>query len=115
MLLKDQISYKVFLYSADIVRDFQHNRQSEMIPAKFGHNQKYIKFKLGNISIDELRNTNQGGNQDFFLVLLARVNVSKSQSFYVDEDPSLIKDLKLPQNDNHECYYLHQKQNETSK
>jgi hypothetical protein len=87
------------------------SRQNELIQGKFSHNQKFIKFKLGQIHIEELKAANQG---DFFYAVLARAYVGKSQSYYVDDDPANLKDFKFSPNDNYECYYLHQKQNEAS-
>jgi hypothetical protein len=91
------------------------SRQNELSQNKFSHNQKFIKFKLGQIQIEDLKTANQGLNQsDCFIAVLARAYVGKSQSYYVDDDPANLKDFKFSQTDNYECYYLHQKQNETS-
>lgn len=79
---------------------------------KFNHNQKFIKFKVGPINFDELKesnshlNNNKIGDQETYTIILAQAFVGKAHSYIIEEDPEKFVDTKFNQADKVDCYYL---------
>ncbi len=79
---------------------------------KFNQNQKYLKFKVGPINYEELREANSNlnipktGDRETYSIILAQAYVGKAHSYIIEEDPDKCNDIKFNQADKVDCYYL---------
>jgi hypothetical protein len=118
-LQRSEISYKVWLYSHDIIKDARNalNRNNEYgNPIK--QKQEVIKFKLGLIDFEELKEQNQifysknniMKNEKEYYAVLAQVYVGKMQTHLMEEggdvDKAVAEISKFTTTEKSDCYYL---------
>jgi hypothetical protein len=83
---------------------------------KFNQNQKFIKFKVGGINFDELKEANfslsnhmsisNKTTKESYSIVLAQAFVGNAESYLIDEDPDKFNDFKFNSADKVDCYYL---------
>jgi hypothetical protein len=131
-LNKEEISYNVWLYNIDILK--------EIVPSVIRNNEynyvksqmtQGIKFKLGSIIWDDLEKSNDklkyhlsqsninlsnlNSNPNSYYVVLGQTFIGNSQTkVMTDEDPR-DSEIKINPGDNTEVYYLNGKQDDINK